>query len=124
MNNTTVRRVYLGTYSQAQREKFPNRKYFGEAVAAAFSSVTGKVAVQYWACLLESHENGGEHYHVCVKLSGPKSWLSTLLRGFMLKPLQWMFEVFCNPACDKLAWMKAGGRGNFPKRFSMGNFSS
>ena len=68
------RRAYLVTYSQADVEKFPTRESFGNAVATAFSNGTGKVKVDYWACCLEYHQNGGIHYHSTIKLSGPKRW--------------------------------------------------
>ena len=71
-----VRRTYLVTYSQADRVKFPTRESFGEVVAKAFNAGSGKVGVDYWACCLEEHKNGGEHYHVSVKLTGPKRWSS------------------------------------------------
>ena len=70
-----MRRTYLVTYSQANRELFPSRESFGHAVAEAFDSGSGKVTVEYWACALENHKNGGEHFHAAVKLSGPKRWL-------------------------------------------------
>ena len=28
--------------------------------------------MQHWACFLEKHHNGGNHYHVALKLTGPK----------------------------------------------------
>ena len=68
------RRTYLVTYSQADVTKFPTRQSFGEAVAAAFNTGSGKVQVNYWACCLENHESTGQHYHISVKLSGPKRW--------------------------------------------------
>ena len=68
------RRQYLVTYSQADLEKFPTRESFGNALVSCFNS-TGKIAVEYWACCLEPHkETSGHHYHVCVRLSGPKRW--------------------------------------------------
>ena len=76
MDTRTLRRVYLITYSQADQEKFPTRQSFGEVVQEAFNSGSGKVTVQYWATCLETHENGGVHYHTCIKLSGPKRWSS------------------------------------------------
>ena len=75
LSGNKMRRTYLVTYSQADRNKFPSRESFGEAVVTAFNSGSGKVAVQYWACCLESHKNEGEHYHLCLKLSGPKRWV-------------------------------------------------
>lgn len=70
------RRTYLVTYSQANRQKFPTRESFGQCVVNSFNSGSGKVQVTHWACCLEQHKNGGEHYHLCLKLSGPKRWKS------------------------------------------------
>ena len=73
-----VRRAYLVTYSRADQSKFPTRQSFGEQVVAYFNEKsTTKAAVEHWACSLELHENtSGVHYHLCVKLSGPKRWKS------------------------------------------------
>ena len=71
-NTRNARRTYLVTYSQADLVKFPNRKSFGDAVCTQFNK--GTVNVFHWACSLEPHTNGGEHYHVSLKLSGPKRW--------------------------------------------------
>ena len=68
------RRQYLITYGQADLVKFPTHQSFGEAVVSRFHN-SGKVTVDYWACCLEEYENtSGQHYYVCVKLSGPKRW--------------------------------------------------
>ena len=85
MNSRALRRVYLITYSQADMSIFKDRKEFGEAVATAFSIGTGKVIMQYWACCLEHHKERGDHFHVSIKLSGPKRWLAAknyLLNNF------------------------------------------
>ena len=74
LKNSTMRRQYLVTYSKANMTKFPTRETFAEAVVNSFT-LSGKVTVQHWACCLEEHENtSGQHYHMCVKLSGPKRW--------------------------------------------------
>ena len=70
------RRTYLITCSQVNRVVFPTRESFGNCVAECFDSGSGKVKVEHWACCLEHHQDGGEHYHMSVKLSGPKRWLS------------------------------------------------
>jgi len=70
----TIRKTYLVTYSQANRIIFPTRESFGQKVSDAFDRGVGKVKVMHWACCLESHENGGDHYHVSLKLSGSKRW--------------------------------------------------
>ena len=72
--NPKPRRTYLVTYSQADLNKFPTRKSFGKCIKEAFN--VGAVNVLYWACCLEEHENGGNHYHMSLKLSGPKRWKS------------------------------------------------
>lgn len=71
-----ARRAYLVTYSQANLNTFPTREAFGNAVEEAFNSGSSKVKVNYWACCLEEHGNGGHHYHASVKLTGPKRWSS------------------------------------------------
>ena len=71
----SARRSYLVTYSQADLTKFPSRHSFSDCVVSAFNHGTGKVQVEHWACCLEEHpNNGGMHYHLCMKLSGPKRW--------------------------------------------------
>ena len=70
------KRQYLITYSQADLEIFPTRESFGRSLAEAFNMGNGKVKVIMWACGKENHEDGGEHYHCALKLSGVKKWLS------------------------------------------------
>ena len=69
-------RTYLVSYSQADRAKFPSRQCFGEAVVNESNSGDPKGKVAYWACALENHANGGEHYHLSLKLTNPRRWLS------------------------------------------------
>ena len=78
LSKNNVRRVYLVTYSRADQSKFSTRQSFGEQVVAYFNEKsTTKACVEHWACCLELHENtSGVHYHLCVKLSGPKRWKS------------------------------------------------
>ena len=80
LNSSLPRRTYLVTYSQANLTKFPTRKEFGKCIKKHFNSGSGKVKVQHWACAKEKHENGGGgggvHYHVALKLTGPKRWKS------------------------------------------------
>ena len=76
LSKKTLRRSYLITYSQCIRETFPSRESFGQAVASTFDEEgVSKFKVEYWASALENHKNGGEHYHVIIKLSGPKRWV-------------------------------------------------
>ena len=78
-----VRRTYLVTYSQADRVKFPTRESFGQVVEKAFNAGSGKVGVDYWACCLEEHTNGGQHYHVSLKLTGTKRW--SLAKNYLVE---------------------------------------
>ena len=85
MNNRTVRRVCLITYSRADLTQFPSRWEFGDAVADEFNFGASLARVEYWACCLEKHADGTDHFHACVKVSAPKTWLSAknyLLRNF------------------------------------------
>ena len=76
MNDFRVnRRTYLITYNKADLSKFPSRESFGEVVVEGFNCDPGKVKVEYSACCLEQHKNASrQHYHVSIKLSGPKRW--------------------------------------------------
>ena len=74
VSDRCTRRTYIATCSQVDKTLFPTRESFGNCVVNAFNSAPGKVVVQHWACCLEKHEKSGEHYHVCVKLSGPRRW--------------------------------------------------
>ena len=78
VNSKLPRRTYLVTYSQANLTKFPTRKEFGKCIKKHFNSGSGKVKVQHWIYAKEKHQNGGEgvHYHVALKLTGPKRWKS------------------------------------------------
>ena len=73
MKNPNIgRRTYLLTYSQANREKFPTRECFGSVMERYFNEGKSKANVEFWACCLEEHKNGGQHYYLCLKLSAPK----------------------------------------------------
>ena len=75
-NSRLPRRTYLITYSQAYLLKFPSREEFGKCIKNHFNKGSGKVKVQHWACSLEKHQNGRNHYHIVLKLAGPKRWKS------------------------------------------------
>ena len=75
-NSRLPRRTYLITYSQADLLNFSSRKQFGKCIKTHFNKGSGKVNMQHWACSLEKHQNGGNHYHVALKLTGPKRWKS------------------------------------------------
>ena len=75
-NSRLPRRTYLITYSQADLLKFHSREEFGKCIKNHFNKGSGKVKVQHWACSLEKHQNGRNHYHIVLKLTGPKRWKS------------------------------------------------
>ena len=72
MSKKQMRRNYLVTYSRADLELFPTRASFGNAIAEAFNKRTDKFKIQYFRAALENHKDGGKHYHVTIKLDGPK----------------------------------------------------
>ena len=80
-----VATVYLVMYSRADQNKFPTKQTFGEQIVAYFNErSTTKACVKHWACNLERHKNtSGIHYHLYIKLSGPKRWKS--VKDNMLK---------------------------------------
>lgn len=75
IDSARPRRSYLVTYSQADLNIFPTRESFAAAVTDVFTSRESKVQPQHWACCLEEHSDGGVHYHLALKLNGPKKWL-------------------------------------------------
>ena len=78
LSKSNVQRVYLVTYSRADQSKFPTRQSFGVAYFNERSTTkVDHICVQHWACSLKLHKNTSSmHYHLCVKLSGPKCWKS------------------------------------------------
>lgn len=68
-----VRMVYLITYSQADETLCASRENFAEQVRSSFESV-GAHIIQ-WVCCQETHQDGGKHYHIAVKLDRPRRWL-------------------------------------------------
>jgi hypothetical protein len=78
INSAKPRRSYLITYSQADFQKFPTRESFAAAVTAVFTSEQSRFKPEHWACCLEQHsDGGGYHYHLALKLTGPKKWLQS-----------------------------------------------
>ena len=64
------KRVYIITYSQAQRSIFAKREHFGKACVAAF----GGNMVKYFSVSEEPHQDGGFHYHVAILLTKSARW--------------------------------------------------
>ena len=67
LSDRATRRTYLVKYSQIDKRKFPTN-----GIVNAFSEVEGKMYVEHWVYYLEPHKKQGEHFHLYVKLSGPK----------------------------------------------------
>lgn len=71
-----MRKVYMITYSQADLSKCPDRKTFADFVLKAFNFENSSVKPLQWAVCKELHQNGGSHYHMCIKLDKNKRWAS------------------------------------------------
>lgn len=67
--------VYLVTYSQASKTKFPSRLEFAEALIKSFDHTSAKIV--QWCCSEESHQVKGTHYHAAVKLDKVQRWSSS-----------------------------------------------
>lgn len=65
------RRVFLVTYSQADRVKFPTTESFSNSLSKAFG---GGGLIKEWACCEEPHENGGFHFHMAIILNKSRRW--------------------------------------------------
>ena len=69
------RTVYFVTYSQADKSIFPTRSDFAQAVVISFSH--GKARIEQWSCAEERHKSNGIHYHLAIKLTQNKRWLTS-----------------------------------------------
>ena len=67
----SVRSVYLVTYSQATEEW--SRQKFADVVVQEFENAEARV--KQWVCCEESHQDGGTHFHLAIKLDRQKRWL-------------------------------------------------
>ena len=86
LDNSDVRSVYLVTYSQADLERAPTRKYFAEIVVESFTQ--GNAKVKHWCCSQEYHQDGGVHYHLAISLDKCHRWFASkqfLLDRFGIK---------------------------------------
>lgn len=80
MNNTldkrAVRKTYLITYSQVDKNKSSDKERFTEQVIEAFDPTKeSNVQPVQWASCEEYHQEDGTHYHMCLKMSNNKRWL-------------------------------------------------
>lgn len=74
LRSREVRQVYLITYSQVDIEICPTRQSFVSLIVGAFN-ICG-IDIVNWVCSKENHTEGGFHYHMAVKLSQRRRWLS------------------------------------------------
>ena len=76
LDSRALRKVYLVTYSKADREKCSDRESFSQLVLEAFDPKgDSTVKPLHWAVCQEPHKNNGVHYHMRIKMSGNKRWL-------------------------------------------------
>ena len=75
MDSSSVRQVYLITYSHANLVNFPTRRSFAEAVQLSF----GRDNILQWVCCRENHTTSevAQHYHMAVKLTHCMRWLAS-----------------------------------------------
>ena len=69
LNVRDPRKVYMITYSQSNLEKCPDRKTLVKFVLKAFDFENSTVKPMHWEVCKEAHQNGGSHYHMCIKLN-------------------------------------------------------
>ena len=72
LNVRDTRKVYMITYSQSNLEKCPDRKTLVEFVLKAFDFENSTVKPMHWEVCKEAHQNGGSHYHMCIKINKNK----------------------------------------------------
>ena len=70
---TQPKSTYLVTYSQADPNKIGSREEFASIVVDQFNK-GGSNRVLHWACCKEKHKDGGDHYHLALKLNGVYRW--------------------------------------------------
>ena len=47
---------------------------FAEKVLASFRNAN--IEVRQWVCCLEAHQDGGQHFHMAIKLGGLHRWIA------------------------------------------------
>ena len=76
LNRRQMRTVYLVTYSRTDADIVSSRDSFAVVVLDSFlnddPNAQGKVV--QWVCSQESHKDGGNHYHMAVKLDRSRRW--------------------------------------------------
>lgn len=81
MNALKVWKVYLITYSQVNKDRFPTRMSFVEAVRQSFASTLANVI--QWCSAEEQHVSAWVHYHMVIKLDRNQRWIS--IERFLLE---------------------------------------
>ena len=66
------RSVYLITYSQCDSSHL-SRTQFADIIVDAWHSISLSKILQ-WVVSLESHQNGGSHFHMAIKLNTTSRW--------------------------------------------------
>lgn len=73
-NIPNQRSVYLVTYSQCDASGL-TRQSFANLIVEAWTAGSRSKVVQ-WVCSQEAHADGGNHFHMALKLSVKKRWLA------------------------------------------------
>jgi len=95
-----VRMVYMLTYSQADFNICDSRQSFANKVSAAFQSVGAQV--MQWVCCKENHQDGGDHYHMAIKLDKPRRWIQ--VKGILENEHGMVINFSSNHANYYTAW--------------------
>lgn len=73
-NRPKQRSIYLITYSQCDISQL-SRQEFADLIIHAWHSRSRSKIIQ-WAVSLEAHNNGGNHFHMVIKLNRVSRWLA------------------------------------------------
>jgi hypothetical protein len=77
LHSRQVRTVYLVTYSQVDSTCAQSREEFAKLLVEGFEKTSEKSNnVIQWVCSKEPHKTSGFHYHMAIKLSKARRWLS------------------------------------------------
>ena len=66
--------MYIITYSNADTDAFDHHSFAHAVVAAFEENTTSKVLQLAWC--MESHKEGGFHFHMCILLHRCQCWLT------------------------------------------------
>ena len=74
LNARDMRKVSLITLSQANLQKWPDRKTFAEFILTVFDFENSKVKSMEWTVWMKAHQNGGSHNHMYIKFDKNERW--------------------------------------------------